>query len=115
MTKILEAGFVVTKGKVEDCLKYLRAISELLKQVKKFEVKLRVSGKQAEAAALFMASWANFAEVNYDMRRLPWWIRTQHCCVCVCVGFVDASIFSCSESCCESRKHEKHEEPRFLF
>ena len=76
MPKILEAQLVSTKRQVEQSLAELRGLTDLLKAVKSFESKLRVSAKQIEAAAGMSAAFESFKQCKLGMARLPWWIRT---------------------------------------
>ena len=74
--KILQAGFTKMRGQVASALKQLRAFSELMKAVKSFEGKLRVTAKQLEAAAGMAAAFAKFEDCNFDYQKLPWFIGT---------------------------------------
>ena len=83
MPKILQAGLLKTKNRVEHMLLQLRSFSDLLKSAKIFEGKLRMSGKQVEAAAAMTSAFTKFELCKFKVDKLPWWLRTQ-CCVHLC-------------------------------
>ena len=83
MLKIFHTGLLKTKARVEHVLVQLRSFTDLLKSAKLYEGKLRMSGKQVEAAAAMTSTFTKFELCKFKVDKLPWWLRTQ-CCVHLC-------------------------------